>query len=62
MALSFYNNFIPKGVALKEITTVNSRSGVIAASSIGSFWWPPVGQRTEDHTPLEQSDEFSEHL
>lgn len=37
MPLSFYNNIIPKGVVLKEITPVDARSGVIAASSIGSF-------------------------
>lgn len=54
MPLSFYNN-IPKGVVLREMIPMNSRSGVIAASSIGSIWWPPMGQSTEEHMHLEQS-------
>lgn len=55
MPFSFKNNIIPKHVMLKEKTPVNRRSGVIATSSVGSFWWPPTGQSAADHMHLEQS-------
>jgi len=59
MPLSFYNNVFPRGVVLKEMTPVNSRPGAITASSIGSFWWSPVGQRRGPHASRTVCNEFS---